>query len=308
MKYRHQECKSIDDISASEYNIIKDINMYLGIDFGSTTTKIVLMDNYKIVDKKRIERSESYLDALSTMDLSEVTKIMIVGTGASYIDGDILGIETVRVDELQAVGLGGYFLSDIDECMVVSLGTGTSFIYVNEDAHEHAGGTGIGGALLQSMASFGLGIDDVNEFMELALKGDINRTDLLIKDISRSSVDYLTGDVTVANMAKISRDSSPEDYAYGVCNMVFQNVGVMAVLADRSNLTGKIVVMGAIGRSKVAKQIFDAVGALFGYEFIIPEDAVYGVAIGAILVGDEDYISTFSVYGQPTEDADSFHE
>lgn len=282
--------------------------MYLGIDFGSTTTKIVLMDDRKVVDKYRILREESYMDVLVKLDMSRITKIMIVGTGASYIEGDICGIETVRVDELRAVGLGGYYLSKLDECMVVSLGTGTSFIYVNEDKHEHAGGTGIGGALLHTMARFGLGMEDVNEFMELALKGDINRTDLLIKDISKGSVDYLTGDVTVANMAKISRDSSPEDYAYGVCNMVFQNVGVMAILADRSNLTGKIVVMGAIGRSKVARQIFDAVGNLFGYEFVVPEDALYGVAIGAILVGDEDYINSFSVYGMPMDDVDCMFE
>lgn len=282
--------------------------MYLGIDFGSTTTKIVLMDDYKIIEKHRIEREESYLDVLSRMDLSKVSKIMIVGTGASYIEGDILGIETVRVDELQAVGLGGYYLSGLDRCMVASLGTGTSFIYVNQDKHVHAGGTGIGGALLAALARNGLHIDDVGEFMELALKGDINHTDLLIKDISMSSVDYLTGDVTVANMAKITEESSPEDYAYGVCNLVFQNVGVMAILADRSNMTGKIVVMGSIGRSKVARQIFDAVGNLFGYEFIVPDEALYGVAIGAILVGDDDYINSFSVYGMPMDDVDSMFE
>lgn len=282
--------------------------MILGIDFGSTTTKIVLMDNYKVVEKYRITRDESYEDILSSMDLSRVTKIMTTGTGASYIEGDICGIKTEYVEEFRAVALGGYFLSELDECMVVSLGTGTSFMYVNRDKREHAGGSGIGGALLHSMARFGLGMDDVNEFMELADKGDINRADLLIKDISKVDIGNLMGDVTAANMAKITKESRPADYAFGACNLVFQNVGVMAVMADRPYATGKVVVMGAIGQSSIARKCFDAVGNLFGYSFIIPKEAVYGVAIGAILLGDENYINSFSVYGQAMDDVDYIFE
>lgn len=282
--------------------------MILGIDFGSTTTKIVLMDNYKVVEKHRIEREEDFERILDKMDLTKVTKVMTVGTGASYLEGDIRGIPTEYVEEFKAVALGGYFLSGLDECMVVSLGTGTSFMYVNRDKREHAGGSGIGGALLHSLSKYGLGMENVNEFMELAVKGDINNADLLIKDISKTDIGNLMGEVTVANMAKINKESKPEDYAFGACNLVFQNVGVMAVLADRPYATGKIVVMGAIGRSQIAKICFDAVGNLFGYEFIVPEDAVYGVAIGAILLGDENYINSFSVYGQAMDDVDSIFE
>lgn len=282
--------------------------MILGIDFGSTTTKIVLMDKYKVVEKYRIERDESYEDILSKMDLSKVKKIMTTGTGASFIEGDIHGIKTEYVEEFKAVALGGYFLSELDECMVVSLGTGTSFMYVNRDKREHAGGSGIGGALLHSMARFGLQMENVNDFMNLALKGSLDNSDLLIKDISKDNIDNLMGDVTAANMAKITNDSKPEDYAFGACNLVFQNVGVMAVMADRPYATGKIVIMGSIGRSEIAKRCFDAVGNLFGYEFIIPNEAVYGVAIGAILLGDEEYINSFSVYGQAMDDVDSIFE
>lgn len=281
--------------------------MFLGIDFGSTTTKIVLMDNYRIVSKYRIGREESYEDVLKSLDLSKIEKIMIVGTGASDIDGDIMGIPTVKVDEFRAVGLGGYFLSGLDECMVVSLGTGTSFVYVNRDKREHAGGCGIGGALLSSMAKYA-GYSDVNEFMEIADKGDINNADLLVKDISKTPIDGMLGDVTVANMAKVSKDSRPEDYAFAACNLVFQNIGVMAVMADRVYGTKKVVIMGSIGRSHVAKRCFDAVGDLFGYEFIVPEESLYGVAVGAILHGDENYINHFGIYGVPMDDVDSLFE
>lgn len=281
--------------------------MYLGIDFGSTTTKIVLMDNNKIIEKYRIEREDSYEDIIRALDTSKIHKIMAVGTGASYLDGDICGIPTIKVDEFEAVALGGYYLSGLEECMVVSLGTGTSFVYVNNDKHEYTGGTGIGGALLSSYAKLAH-YDDVNEFMEIASSGDINNSDLLIKDISKIDIKGMPGDVTVANMAKIDTESRMEDYAFGACNLVFQNVGVMAVLADRAYMSKKVVVMGSIGQSKIAKTCFDAVGNLFGYEFIIPEDAVYGVAAGAILYGDENYRNRFNIYGIPMDEATDIFE
>lgn len=282
--------------------------MILGIDIGSTTTKIVLMDGIKVVEKYRIENFESYEDILDKIDLTKVTKIMTVGAGASFIEGDIRGIKTEYVEEFKAVALGGYFLSGLDECMVVSLGTGTSLMYVNKVVREHTGGSGIGGALLQAMAKYGLGMDDVDAFMELADKGDMNNVDLLIKDISKSDIGELIGEASAANMAKITRDSRPEDYALGVCNLVFQNVGVMAVIADRTYKTGKVVVMGSIGRSSIARKTFDAVGQLFGCEFITPNDAVYGVAIGAILLGDDNYTSQFKIYGLDEDDVDSIFE
>jgi len=282
--------------------------MYLGIDFGSSTTKIIVMEDYKIISKYRISRDESIDKELDEIDLSKVEKIMAVGTGASFYSGNIRGIKTEYFEEFRAVALGGYFLSGLDECMVVSLGTGTSFIYVNREIRNHVGGTGIGGALLASMARNGLGMDNVVEFMELAKKGDINNTDLLIKDISKTNVGGLIGDVTVANMSKITRDSSPEDYAYGACNLVFQNVGVMAVMADKQYQTKKVVVMGAIGESEIAAICFGDVGKLFGYDFIIPQDALYGVAVGAILLGDEKYVNSLYVGGEAYDEAEYLFE
>lgn len=280
--------------------------MVLGIDFGSTTTKIVLMDGINVINKYRIEREDSIEDILNELDLGAVSKIVTVGTGASYIDRNIRGIETKNVSEFQAVALGGHYLSGLDECLVVSLGTGTSFVYVNRDRYEHTGGCGIGGALLASMARYA-GMADVNEFLELAVNGDINKSDLLIKDISKTNVGELLGNVTVANMAKITGDSKREDYAYGACNMIFQNIGVMAALADRTYETGKIVIMGSIGESEIAKQCFNAVGGLFGCDFIVPADAVYGVAIGAVLV-EAGYVNNFGVYGAPMDEVDYMFE
>ena len=281
--------------------------MILGIDLGSTTTKIVLMDGLKILQTSRIDRQDAYDAFLTGIDLSKVTKIMVTGAGAAGVSENILGIPTEHVEEFRAAALGGYFLSGLERCMVVSLGTGTSFVYVERDKREHAGGTGIGGALLKTLAGIGLGMTDVGAFLELGNRGTIQNADLLISDISPIPIDNLYGDVTAANMAKLNQESTPEDYAFGVCNLIFQNVAVMAVMADRPYKTGKVVVMGSIGQTPVARRCFELVGKLFGYEFIIPENALYGVAVGAILQGNDDYINSFSVYGME-DDVDYIFE
>ena len=68
--------------------------------------------------------------------------------GASYVDGDIYGIPTEKVDEFAAVGTGGLALSGQEKAVVISMGTGTAFIWaekggeirhlaVREDARGH---------------------------------------------------------------------------------------------------------------------------------------------------------------------------
>jgi len=256
--------------------------MVIGIDFGSSATKIVLMDRDRVVERFRISRKNSYEDVIKNFDLSKVTKIVTVGTGASYIEENILGIDTVNVDEFKAVAKGGLYLSGYEECIVASVGTGTSIEYVNKDEVVHLGGCGIGGGLLNALAVYGLHMEDVVEFMNLALKGKREDTDVLIKDISKTQIGTLIGNATVANMAKIKSDSKPEDYAYGVCNMVFQNVGVMAVMADKPYNSKKIVAMGSICISEISKRCFAEVAEFFGFDIFVPEDSIYGVAIGAV--------------------------
>lgn len=257
--------------------------MILGIDLGSSTTKLVLMDGERIVEKQRIPHGEPVEPIIRKMGPKKIEKIRIVGAGASFIEGNILDIPTERVTEFKAIAKGGAYLSGLSKCLVVSLGTGTAFVHSDGENSEHAGGTGMGGASLVAFARYGLQMEDAKEFMELAENGDIHRAELLIGDISKTDIGSLFANATAANMAKIDKDSRPEDYAFGVCNMIFQNIAVMAVMADRPWQTGKIVVMTSVGQTAFARRCFKEVGELYHYDFLVPEDSVFGVAIGAVL-------------------------
>ena len=174
-------------------------------------------------------------------------------------------------------------MSGKSECVVVSVGTGTLFLYVNGDKIEHIGGAAIGGATLVTLGNLLCGVDSAPKLYELALKGDMSRTDIRIADVAKQEFEDLMNHVTVANMGKLTVDSKAEDKALGICNLIFQNIGVMTVFGDRKYGTGCAVMIGTTSQNELAKRFFKEVGDLFRLEFIVPDDASYAMAIGAAI-------------------------
>lgn len=260
--------------------------MILGIDFGTSAIKMALLDGNEIVHKERMPKKEDILKKVEGLGRSSISKIVLTGTGAADFDNDICGIETITVDEFDAICMGGKFLSNEERCIVCSVGTGTSFTYVDEESQSHAGGSGMGGGLLASLAKNMCGMIDVGEFLELAKDGDLSKADMKIKDISEGDYDDLYGDVTLANMAKIDKSTARCDVAASICNMVFENIAVMAFFADNVYGAGHVVMLGTPCDSDIAKMSFKNVADLFGVNIIVPSDAAYAVAIGAALLGE----------------------
>ncbi|MDP4153306.1 MAG: pantothenate kinase, partial [Bacillota bacterium] len=60
-------------------------------------------------------------------------KVFITGVGSSSVKEPIYGIKTFKVDEFLAVGNGGLYLSGFDSALVVSMGTGTAYIWADHD-------------------------------------------------------------------------------------------------------------------------------------------------------------------------------
>ena len=90
--------------------------MVIGIDIGSTTTKVAAIDsNHDIIKVKTraIDAITSATGAFGKMimenhfKLENIEKINITGAGASKITDNLFGITTNRIDELKAIGSGG---------------------------------------------------------------------------------------------------------------------------------------------------------------------------------------------------------
>ena len=118
------------------------MGVILGIDIGGSSTKIVgLRPDQSVIDMLRVKAEDpvtSLFGALGNflnanhLQLSDLDRIVLTGVGASYVDGDIYGVHTVKVEEFSSIGTGGLALSGKERAVVVSLGTGTAFIWAEK--------------------------------------------------------------------------------------------------------------------------------------------------------------------------------
>ncbi len=273
------------------------MSIIVGIDVGGSTTKIVGFDGKKLLEPVLVKANDPIASVYGgfgkfTNDngiaLSDIEKVMVTGVGSSFLGDNIYGIETIHVNEFIANGRGGLYLSNIDEAIVVSMGTGTSYVYSNKTTGENTylGGTGVGGGTLVGLSDRLLGIRSVQNIANLALEGDLNNIDLRISDITEHDIiPTLSNNATAANFGKISDLASREDIALGLINMVFETIAMLAIFSARMKGINNIVLVGNLSILPQAPTIFDSLRQMFGVNIIIPENSAYGTVIGAALEG-----------------------
>lgn len=262
---------------------VKPRELVLGIDIGASTTKFALVKNGKCIKEYRKPDGQSFDDALDQFGYAGVRRIAVTGVGTSFIQGNLRGIPTVHKDEFTSVARGAAKLSKKINTLVVSLGTGTSFTRITPIRAWHVGGTGLGGGLLRVLSAKLCGTQDMEELQTLAAAGDLHAIDLQLRDVFEGTLSHLTPSATVANMSKLSDQSSRADVAAGLCNLIFQSIGVMGVFAAKRHLTRTIVLVGTITDWPIAERSLNEVAALHHVTFIVPDHAAFATAIGAAL-------------------------
>ncbi len=270
------------------------MSIILGIDIGGSTTKIVgLRPDGGAIAMHRVQAQDpitSLYGALGNflvsnrLQLGDVGRVALTGVGASYVDGDIFGIPTKQVEEFAAVGAGGLALSGLDRSVVVSMGTGTAFVWAEKGREvRHLCGSGVGGGTLAGLCSRLCGTREYNQIVKLASGGDVNRVDLTVGDITRNTHPSLPLDITAANFGNVSDDATASDFAAGVVNMVLQSIGTTAVMACRACGCDTVVLTGFMAKLPQARECCDLFTRLHAVRFIIPENAPFATAIGAAL-------------------------
>lgn len=262
---------------------VKPRELVLGIDIGASTTKFALVKNGKCVKEFRKPDEMSFDEALDSFGYTGVRRIAVTGVGSSFIKGNLHGIPTVRKDEFASVARGASKLSKKINTLIVSVGTGTSFTRMTPVRAWHVGGTGLGGGLLKGLSGRLCKVNDMDELQKLAAEGDLHAIDLQLMDVCEGTISHLQPNTTVANMSKLNEDTACADLAAGLCNMIFQAIGVMAVFAAKRHFTRTIVLVGTITDWPIAQRSLDEVAALHHVTFIVPDHAAFATAIGAAL-------------------------
>lgn len=270
------------------------MSVILGIDIGGSTTKIVgLYPDGSVIAMQRVQAQDpitSLYGALGNflfshgLELNDIDTIALTGVGASYVDGNIYGIPTEKVEEFTAVGTGGLALSRQERAVVVSMGTGTAFIWAEKDKDvRHLCGSGVGGGSVAGLCSRLCGTRKYEQIIRLASDGNINNIDLTVGDITRNSHPSLPLDITAANFGNVSDSATAGDFAAGVVNMVLQSIGTTAVMSCRACACDTVVLTGFMAKLPQAEECFSLFTRLHGIHFIIPENAAFATSIGAAL-------------------------
>ena len=279
------------------------MSVIIGIDIGGSATKIVgFSDNgngYELIEPQIIKANDpltatygafgKFTDE-NNLSISDISRVMMTGVGASHVKHDLYGLECLRVSEFDSIGRGGTYLSGLSDGLVVSMGTGTAMVHARADGiMEYLGGTGVGGGTLMGLSKLLLNADTMSHIEKYAEGGSLDNIDLRIKDMTETnSLTRLEGDLTAANFGKLSDMASKDDLALGIMNLVFETVGMVSIFAARSVGAKDIILTGNITRLAHCKRKFDEFNNLDigrGLNFIIPDHARFSTAIGAAMIG-----------------------
>lgn len=268
------------------------MGIIIGIDVGISTTKIVGLRDKHVVSPIRITAVDpvtslygafgKYLHD-NNISLADVEQVMVTGVGSAYIDGPIYGLPTGKTDEFVADGLGARFESGLSKAIVVSMGTGTSFVQCDGDDIRHIGGMGVGGGTVQGLSRVMLNTSDPKQISSLALRGDIRNINLLIGDISLHPLPGLPMNATASLFSKAQYDAPREDIALGIITMVLQSIGSASILSALNTGIRDFVLIGNLTLYPQCKEIFPMMEKLYNVRFHIPKYAEFCTAIGAAL-------------------------
>lgn len=270
-------------ITPSVLSAIQPRALVLGVDIGASTTKLALVKGGRCIKALRVPDGQPLEEALAAFGTTGVRRVAVTGVGASYLSDGLCNLPTAHVDEFLALSRGASRLARNFNCLVVSVGTGTSFTRVTPFRARHVGGTGIGGALLKGLAEQLCEVSDMREFQELAAQGDLHAVDVQLQDVCKGTLGNLKPSNTVANLGKIGKESEKADLAAGLCHLIFESIGVMAAFAVQKHLTRTVVMVGTITDWPIAEQSLSAVAALHRVRFLTPDNAPFATAIGAAM-------------------------
>jgi type II pantothenate kinase len=268
------------------------MGIVIGIDVGISTTKIVGLRDGKPSAPIRITAADPVTSLYGAfgkylydngIDLSNVEHVMLTGVGAGYVKNDVFGVATSRCDEFVADALGARYESNISHAIVVSMGTGTSFVMCKDNEISHIGGIGIGGGTLQGLSRICLGTSDIKQVSALAMQGNLKNINLLIGDISAQPLPGLPMEATASIFARAKSDSPKEDVASGIIGLVLQSIGSASVLAAQGTGCRDMVLIGNLTLLPQCKEIFPSLEKLYKVRFHIPKYSEFCTAIGAAL-------------------------
>ncbi|MDO5734209.1 MAG: pantothenate kinase [Eubacteriales bacterium] len=264
----------------------------LGLDIGGSSTKAAAFSESSQLESCHVTASDPLSSAygalgrflfVNNLAISELSRIVLTGVGSAYLKNPMFGVPTYLCAEFQAVALGGLYAAKKERAIVVSMGTGTSIVLGDKEAHEHIIGSGVGGGTLLGLSQALLKIREFDSLNELAASGELSHVDLTVGDLTPVGIPGLSKETTAANFGKLTERASEADLAAGLINLVFQSLGTAAILSAKVKNCETIVFIGSLAKSRAGQRSLKEFAKLYNKEIIIPEEPEFATARGAAL-------------------------
>jgi len=228
-----------------------------GVDAGGTLVKIAYVkDGTRRLRKFRSDRLEEAAAWLRT-ELPDAPLCLTGGKGAKL--AALIGRGTELVPEFEATCMGVRMLLPAEiggkPFLLANVGTGTSVHVIDGERHLRVGGTGLGGGTIVGLARLLAGIDEYEQIVAAASKGDRGAADLKVRHIYEGLEPPIDGDLTASNFGRVPPGAAIGDGAAGsiaredalasVIGMVGEAVATLCVSAAAAHGVKTIVYIGS---------------------------------------------------------------
>lgn len=156
--------------------------------------------------------------------------------------------------------------SNLYPYLLVNIGTGVSILRVDGPReHERISGSTIGGGTYWGLCRLLTGSDSFRDVLDLAMKGDPSKVDMMVGDIYGKNSNALEkiglpSDIVASSFGKLVAKQNPsegikeEDLARALLLMVTNNIGQVAHLNAKLHKTRKIFFIGTFLQHNVISQ------------------------------------------------------
>ncbi len=255
-----------------------------GIDVGATLCKLALRrDGLSTAHYP----STDLAGARALVEAWGPARIVATGGGADRLGTEVAGLPIEHVPEFEAWARGAPLVAAEegiglpDRYLLVSLGTGTSVLAVDEGRVERVGGTALGGGTVLGLGRLLVGIESFAEIAAMAERGDRRSVDLLVGDVYRGAVAPLLRDLTAASFAKLA-STRPEDLAQALMGLVGENVALLCGGFARGLAVDTVVYCGStLSENPSLRRIVGEITTHLGHRASFLAGGAFCGAVGA---------------------------
>lgn len=272
----------------------------IGIDMGQTLSKIAYLENNELI----LSSFSTFtgLSEIKTLLNKKKDQLKIINfTGGksfelykAYSKNYISNL----INEFEASVKGIEFLYNLEKkkelprSLIVTIGTGTSLVLKNEKI-IHLGGSALGGGFFMGLLKIIFNLDNFQEALNLAKKGNRYNVDLKVSDIYHPDddrVDLLFREFTAASLGKINekfniKSLNQEDFINSIICLIGENLGIIAnSMADNNDVKDIVFCGGFIIENKILRKILSLICKVNKKKGIFLKNSEFCAAIGALII------------------------